>query len=478
MNGTTETSPNLLGAFRAFLSAAAFALLLGPAAQAMAEGQNSDREQLIEQQAFVAGYDAYTWGFIYVKSMLLRDEAINPNYHAYTPINSILTESTLAKPGFTDFTPNNDTLYGLGWLDLSQGPILMTVPKSDGRYWTMQATDYGLNSLKYVGSRVNSKPGVYAYARADWEGKLPTGVERINSNSDTVFLQLRTFVNQDIDGDLEKVVKFNRGFHFDPLDKNANFPPVAKDVEIRDVKNTNPDFHNLNFFHLLNEAVTREPPLPGEEAFYTRFTPYGIGPGMTFDADALSESQRRGLQKGIDAAVQALINVAQERGKSTGGGWVFHPGMGEYGYDFELRSMVAFMGYGANSNIEAVYPANFKDDRGQPYSGQNNYRIHFEKDNLPPVDAFWSITMYQFPGNQLVHNSIDRYNINPSTKGLKYEEDGSLNIYIQHAQPSDDKLGNWLPAPEKGFWLILRMYNPRPQMLEGKYVTPAVVRLD
>lgn len=444
------------------------ALLLGLSGPLLADA-GSERDQLLEEQAFAAGFDAYTWGFIYVKSMLLRDEATNPNYRAYTPINSILVQSTLAKPGFTDFTPNNDTLYGLGWLDLSQGPILMTVPESDGRYWVMQATDYGLNSLEYVGSRVKSESGTYAYARADWEGELPAGVKRINSNSDTVFLQLRTYVDQSVEGDLQKVVKFNRGFTFEPLNEHAIYPAVSPDTPIRDVKNTNPDLHSLKFFDLLNEAVTREAPLPGEEAVYAQFAKYGIGPGKTFDPEALSESQRRGLQAGIDAAANGLVLAVKERGRPIGGSWSAHFGVGQYGFDFEMRSMVAYVGYGGNEDIEAMYPVAFTDDKGQALNGGNRYRIHFEKDSLPPVDAFWSLTAYTLPNNQLVENELQRYNINPSTKGLRYGNDGSLDIYLQHDRPAGDKVSNWLPVPEGNFWLILRMYNPRQEVLDGEY---------
>jgi len=458
------------------LAAIVFATVLLNPAPASAADQAPDVDGILETEATAIGYQAYVWGFIYVKSMLLRDEAVNPNYHTYTPINSIVTQETLAKPGFTDFTPNNDTLYGLGWLDLSQGPILMTVPESDGRYWTMQATDYGLNTLEYVGSRVKSRPGVYAYARRDWQGQLPKGVKRIDSPSDTMFLQLRTYVDQSTEGDLEKVVAFNRGFRFEPLDKYARYPAVSRDVKIRSPKNTNPDLHSLAFFDLLNEAVTRESPLPGEEAVYAQFAAYGIGPGLSFDPDALTESQRRGLQKGIDAAAERFVMNAREAGTRLGG-FNFRYGLGSYGFDFNNRSMVAYMGYGANTNEEAMYNVAFTDDKGQPFNGGNRYRVRFEKGNLPPVDAFWSFTMYQLPGNQLVENSIDRYNINNGTRGLKYDEDGSLTIYIQHEQPPQEQISNWLPAPEGGFWIILRTYNPRSEILEGKYIAPYVENL-
>jgi hypothetical protein len=451
------------------------AFLLSTSLMVTASEQDT-RDRILEAEAISVGFSAYIWGFVYVKSMLLRDEAVNPNYHTYTPINNITSQSSLAKPGFTDFTPNNDTLYGLGWLDLSQGPVLMTVPASDGRYWTMQGTDYALNSMEYVGSRVKSEPGVYAYVQKDWKGELPDKVTRIDSPSDTVFLQLRTYVSQDVDGDLEKVLEYNRSFKFESFNKDAKFPAVSKDVKIRDVKNTSPNMTSLKFFDLLNEAITRESPLPGEEAAYVQFSQFGIGPGLTFDPDSLTESQRIGLQKGIDAARGRIMLSAREGGIKLGG-FNFRYGIGSYGNNFNLRTLVAFMGYGANTDVEALYNSSFTDEKNQPLNGGNLYRINFEKDNLPPVDAFWSFTIYQLPGNQLVENSINRYNINGSTKGLKYNADGSLTIYLQHEEPEADKASNWLPIPEAGFWIILRTYNPQSDLLEGKYIPPYVENL-
>jgi len=226
----------------------------------------------------------------------------------------------------------------------------------------------------------------------------------------------------------------------------------------------------------LNEAVSRESPLPGEEAVYAQFAAYGIGPGRTFDPDTLSESQREGLQRGIDAAAARLLLNARTPDVKLGG-FSFHSGIGDYGYDFKTRSMVAYMGYGGNVAREAVYSVAFTDDKDQLLTGKNRYRIHFEKGRLPPVDAFWSITMYHLPGNQLVANTLDRYDINNSTKGLKYNEDGPLTIYLQNEQPEESKISNWLPAPESGFWLILRTYNPRKEILDGSYVAPYVENL-
>jgi hypothetical protein len=431
-----------------------------------------------KKEAFVIGYQAYVWGFTYVKSMLLRDQATNPNYHAYAPIDSLKVERHLARPGFTDFAPNNDTLYGLGWLDLSQGPILMKVPEMTerDRYWVMQATDYGLNTMDYVGSRVASQPGVYAYVHRDWEGELPEGVTRIVSPSNVVFLQLRTFVHQDIEGDLEEVIDFNNGFSFEPLNKNAFSPPVAKSVSIRDPRVSNPDLHNLTFFELLNEAVTREAPLPGEQAMYDAFKSYGIGPGLTFDPEAFSESQRRGLVDGMAAAVENFVLIVREEGTMLGGFKVQY-GVGSYGTDFLQRGMNSYMGYGGNIAEEALYTVAFFDRDNEQLNGGQRYRLHFPAEKLPPVEAFWSLTAYTFPGSQLEENAIGRYNINPTFKNLKYNHDGSLTLYIQHQRPPEDKTSNWLPTPEEDFWLILRCYVPGRILLEKQYRAPYVEKI-
>jgi hypothetical protein len=436
------------------------------------------KDQVQERDAFVIGYQAYMWGFTYVKSMLLRDEAINPAYHGYAPINSLRVEDQLARPGFTDFAPNNDTLYGLGWLDLSQGPILMTVPDMTPRerYWVIQATDYGLNTLDYVGSRVGSRPGVYAYVHRTWQGELPAGVTKIVSPSNVVFLQLRTFVYQDIEGDLQEVVRFNRGFRFTPLNKQASYPPVPPGTPIRDPKVSNPALHNLQFFELLNEAVTREAPLPGEEAVYSFFAPYGIGPGLTFDAGALSASQRKGLLDGMAAAVDSFVLDIREAGDKLGG-FNFRYGVGRYVYNFPFRGMAGYMGYGGNAEEEALYNFAFFDSDNEPLHGGQRYRLHFARDQFPPVEAFWSLTAYTFPGSQLEENAIGRYNINTTLKDLQYGEDGSLTLYIQHDRPPAHLVSNWLPSPAAGYFLILRCYVPGPELLDKRYQAPFVEKL-
>jgi hypothetical protein len=431
---------------------------------------------LAEQEAFAIGYHAYLWGFVYVKTMLLRDEATHPDYAAFAPLNTLHVHETLAQPGFTDFTPNNDTLYGLGWLDLAPGPVLMHVPAMGSRYWTVQATDAALNCAEYVGRRMGTGPGLVAYCRPGWQGALPAGALRIDVPTNTVFLQLRTAVRSEVAGDTEAVAALNRQFRFEAMgDISVNNRPTH--TPPRDPKNTAPHFHTLGFFSLLNEALARDNIVPGEEAVLAQFAGLGIGTGLSFDETSLSEPQRKGLQAGIQVGFARATAFLASGGERIGG-WRCVTRLGQYGHDFVARCATACFGYGANEPVEASYPFTVLDSAGQTMDGTRRYRIRFAPAKLPPVDAFWSITMYTRPDNQLVPNPIKRYNISSETPGLVLGADGSLEIAVQHAAPeSAGERANWLPAPAGAFWLILRMYQPRAEVLELRYTPPAVERI-
>lgn len=433
-----------------------------------------NRDKVEEQEAFNIGYNAYLWGFVRVKSMLLQQKATHPKYHDYAPLNAFAISKELAKPGFTDFTPNSDTYYGLAWLDVSKCPIIIEIPEVPQKYWTIQATDASLNTFNYIGSRLNSTAGKWAYCKFDWQGTLPQGVTRIDCPTNQVFLQARNLVIPQNKADEKATYDLMMKYKLYPLDPTATYTKIAADSKMVNPLNTNPDLKNLNFFKLLNEALKIDPPVEVDKGLVSTFSKIGVGVNQVFDENKLSKSQKAGLEDGIMAAIRRIYDELKFGGTSQGG-FRFRYNIGKYDFNYPLGAVVAFFGYGGNTAEEAMYVTTLTDSDNNELVGSNHYKIHFNKGELPPVDAFWSITMYSRPENQLIENEIDRYNVGGLTPNLKYNADGSLDIFIQNEKPAD--ISNWLPAPKGDFWLILRMYVPKKEVLDKKYNAPLVEKI-
>jgi hypothetical protein len=404
-----------------------------------------NRNKVAEQEAYNIAYNAYLYGFSRVKGFLLEQKAAHPKYDDYAPLNQFHISKVLAKPGFTDFTPNCDTFYGLAWLDVSQGPILFTLPDIPSKYYTIQATDAGLNTFNYIGSRMNSIFGTYAYCKTDWQGELPEGVFRIDCPTNQVFLQARNLVNPGDKADLKSTYELMTKYKLKPLNKESVYRAIPAESEIVNPLNTNPDLQNLNYYSLLNEALTRNPPLEKEQYLVGQFANLSIGPNMTFDPTKLTNSQKEAMEAGRMAAFRKLYDELKFGGEKLGG-FDFRFNMGDYGANYPLCAAIAFYGYGANTAEEAMYVTAVDDSEGNGLTGKNEYKIHFSKKQIPPVHAFWSITVYLRPDNQLIKNKIERYSIGGLTPNLKINSDGSLDIEISNENPA--KINNWLPAPK------------------------------
>ena len=432
-----------------------------------------------EAEAFAIGYQAYVVGAVYARSQILMEKDTNPGAALNAPLNTFNVYPGLATPeSVIDFTPNNDTVYGLAWLDLSQGPVLMTIPElSNDRYWTVQATDWALNTFAYVGQRVHSKAGTYAYVAPGWQGELPAGVTRLESPTNGVFLQARTVVKPEVEADIAPVVAQIKTYRLQPLNAQAKYPAIAPGTPVPNPKLKNPIWQSLEFYTLLNRAWTFGGVRQQDKEVVGQFAKLGIGPGLTFDPATLSKAQRNGLLRAAEVAYQRVQSFARENGELRNG-WMYATNIGAYGSDRLRASAVGMMGYGGNIAAEAMYLPAFLDTGSQPLHSDHRYRIHFNADNLPPAEAFWSITLYSRPENQLKANPIHRYAIGDRTPTLKRGADGSVDIYIQRDKPDGDKAGNWLPTGEKGpIWLIMRMYRPTEKALSGAYVPPGAERI-
>ncbi len=437
----------------------------------------SPRELLAEAEAFAIGFQAYIVGAVYARSQILMEHDIHAGAPLHAPLNQFIVYPGLAKPSSaTDTTPNNDTVYGFAWLDLSQGPVLMTIPEVKGRYYTIQATDWALNTMDYVGSRVKSKAGTYAYVPPGWKGKLPPHVTRINFTTKAGWLQARTVVQPEVESDIAPVVAQLKTYQLKPLHATAPYFAMAADAPLPNPKLSNPIWKSIDFYALLNRAWAFGGVREQDRELVSSFAALNIGPGLKFDPAQLSEGQRRGLARAALVGFQRVMTHFTEVGVNRNG-WNYIAGIGATGSNRLLASTVGMVGYGGNIADEAIYFPGFVDNQGQRFQGDRRYRLHFAADQLPPVQAFWSITLYSLPDNQLRENPINRYAIGDRTPTLQRNADGSIDIYLQKDSPQADKAGNWLPTGDKGpFWMVLRMYVPNPS--GTRYAPPPVERVE
>lgn len=436
-------------------------------------------DEFAEAEAFALGYQAYVVGAVYARSQILMEKDTHPGAALNAPLNTFNVYPGLATPAAAiDFTPNNDTVYGLAWLDLSQGPVLMTIPEVADRYYTIQATDWALNTFAYVGSRLHSKPGTYAYVPPGWQGELPAGVTRFESPTNGVFLQARTVVKPEVEAEIAPVVAQLKTYRLHPLNAQAKYQVADPAAPVPNPKLNNPIWQSLDFYSLLNRAWTFGGVREQDKEVVGQFAKLGIGPGLKFDPAALTEAQRKGLARAAEVAYQRVMLHAQENATARNG-WRYATNLGAYGNNRLLASAVGLMGYGANVAEEAMYLPTFTDNQNQPLLSDRRYHIHFAADNLPPVNEFWSVTLYSRPENQLKANPINRYAFGDRTPTLKRNPDGSIDIYVQRNRPEGDLASNWLPSGESGsIWIILRMYGPKDKALTGDYMPPAVERLE
>jgi hypothetical protein len=284
-------------------------------------------------------------------------------------------------------------------------------------------------------------------------------------------------VQPEVESDIAPVVAQLKTYQLKPMNAQAKYPAVAPGTPLPNPKLNNPIWQSLEFYSLLNRAWTFGGVREQDREIVGQFAKLGIGPGLTFKPEALTDAQRQGLTRAAELAYKRVQAHAQENGELRNG-WRYATNIGLYGPDRLRASAVGMMGYGGNLKEEALYLPAFFDTEMRPLQGDRRYHIHFAADNLPPANAFWSITLYSRPENQLRANPINRYAIGDRTPTLKRGADGSVDIYIQPEKLDGDKAGNWLPTGGKGpVWIIMRMYLPGEKALSGAYVPPGPVRV-
>ncbi len=382
-------------------------------------------------------------------------------------------------------TPNSDTPYSFVWMDLRAEPMVISVPAIDRqRYYSVQLCDGNTYNFGYVGTRATgSDAGDYMVVGPDWNGSTPAGVKKVFRSSTKFAAAI--FRTQLFDpSDLDNVKAVQAGYVAQPLSSYLKQPTPAAAPSIAFPK-INKELARTNFFEYLDFALQFAPPAENETEIRAKLASMGVGPGKSFNFKDLPLRQKLeiaiGLKQGkgkVDAAVAKFGTVVN--------GWNVGAPFGDaahYNGDWLLRAAAAQAGIYGNSAEEAMYPATRIDGAGKPIDcSKNAYTLTFPADQLPPVNAFWSVTMYDGKSQLLIKNPIDRYLINsPMLPGMKKNADGSLTLHIQNKSPGPDMESNWLPAPAGPVYLVMRLYWPKetpPSILppgKGDWKPPAVI---
>jgi hypothetical protein len=456
----------------ALFAGLAFTTVIRAAEITPAEARIIVKEAYIYGEPIVDNYRVQYAYFVDTKS---------PEYKA--PWNHIWNSARLFSPEDKAIqTANSDTLYSMIGADLRAEPIVLTIPKIEkGRYFSVQLIDYYTQNFDYIGSRTTgNEGGTYLLAGPDWKGETPKGIDKVfRSETELAFPGYRTQLFNS--ADLENVKKIQAGYKVQTLSAflGQTPPEAAPTIDFIAPLTVAEQRTSPEFFNVLNFVLQFCPTVPSEIALMERFAKIGVGAGRTFDIGKLSPEMKTAIEQGMadawaeHAALQKRIDA---REVSTGEFF----GTREFLKNNYLYRMAgAVYGIYGNSKEEAMYPSYAVDADGKRLDGTNRYTLRFAPDQFPPVNAFWSLTMYDFPAQLMVANRLNRYLVNsPMMPEFKKDGDGGLTLYVQNEYPGADKESNWLPAPNGPFLMVMRLYWPKLEALEGKWTAPPLKKTE
>jgi hypothetical protein len=436
----------------------------------MAQGSISPAE------ACTVAKDAYIYGYPMVQAYLtmyaFSIDKSNPQYKG--PFNAPLSFARVFTPDDSAFvTPNSDTPYTFLSLDLRAEPIVLTIPPVEkNRYWVFQMMDLYTFNFDYLGTRTSGNSGGnFLIAGPRWKGTVPSGINKV-LRPETEFINVVGRTQLFNPTDLDHVKNIQSGYKAQPLSAFLGQPAPPAVPAIRWIPPVLPAQMktSLQFFNVMSFLLQFCPVEPSETALRSSFAGIGVGSGETIDVASLSPEMKTAIERGMADGQKEI----DDRRASSGGDISNFFGTRTFLHnDYVARATGAQMGIGANSKEEALYPLYEKDSNGSPLNGsKTRYTLHFNKGGFPPVNAFWSLTMYDLPQQLLVKNPINRYLINsPMLPDLKLDSEGGLTIYIQSDSPGKDNEPNWLPAPKAPFML-------KPERIQGTWKSPPVVQVN
>jgi len=434
----------------------------------------------IEHEAHAIGVEAYLYFYPLVTMELTRRQLTNAaraeGLHA--PMNAFANVPAFPSADMKVVVrPNFDTLYSSAWLDLTQEPMIVSVPDTHGRYYLLPMLDMWTDVFASPGWRTTgTSAGNFAIAPPGFGGSLPAGVVRIDAPTPYVWIIGRT--KTDGPSDYEAVHAIQAGLKITPLSqwgKPAEAPVGRVDPAVD--MNTPPKvavdrMGAAEFFALAAEILKSQPPHITDQPILARMRRIGIEPGKSFDTGKVDPAIKSALESAPEEGQKLMAWKVKSLAQVVNGWSMNTDTMGVYGNYYLKRAIVAQVGLGANLPEDAIYPLNLADDAGRPLDGANAYVLRFEKGAAPPVNAFWSVTLYDDQGYQSP-NSLNRFAVS-SWMPFAYNPDGSLDLYVQNESPGADRQANWLPAPKGPFNLTMRLYAPMAEALTGKWSPPPV----
>lgn len=376
--------------------------------------------------------------------------------------------------------PNYDTLYSIAFLDVTDGPVVVSAPDTAGRYYMLPMMDMWTDVFAVPGSRTTGTgAGHFTVVPHGWDDAVPEGTTRIEAPTPYVWIIGRTQTNGP--ADYEAVHEIQRGFIVTPSSRWPNPPQqvegsadTAVDMERAPLDQVN-SMAGLDFFAYAADLMSLHPPHVIDQPIIARMARLGIEAGKPLDVDVLPPATHDALE-GAPRSAQEAMHDALPRLSPVVNGWtIARSNMGVYGTNYLFRAVIAMIGLGANLPEDAIYPMLLHDSSGDEPLGDHNYVLHFDADQLPPVDAFWSVTMYNAEGFP-VPNPLDRYALGDRDP-VRYNDDGSLDLYIGQESPNAELEPNWLPAPPGPLGVTMRLYGPRPEVLDGRWDPPLVQRI-
>ncbi|MNK90372.1 hypothetical protein D3C87_1104210 [compost metagenome] len=442
------------------------------------------QSKITPEEAHAIGVEAYIYFYPLLTMDITRKQFTNiepGKEFGKGPMNMFVSVPQYPPADFKGVVRSNfDTLYSIAWLDLTKEPLVIAAPDTAGRFYLLPMLDMWSDVFASPGWRTTgTEAAQFLVTPPGWTGTVPAGLNQLPAPTPFVWVIGRT--KTDGAADYAAVHKIQAGYTVTPLSRlGKEAEPVSVNIDSSVDMKTPPKIQvdslsAADYFAYAAELLKVHPAHSTDQPMLAQIKRIGIEPGKSFDMGALAPEVKAALDT-VPAQAQSLMKWKVETLARVVNGWSMNTDtMGVYGNYYLKRAIVAQVGLGANLPEDAIYPLNMGDAAGKPLDGTNQYVLHFDKGNTPPVNAFWSITLYDPEGFQ-VGNALNRFAVS-SWMPFKNNADGSLDIYFQNESPGKDLEANWLPAPKGPFNLTMRLYGPKAEALNGKWNPPAVKQI-